>query len=140
MNSKTGMSDLMRDVADFHRICDAHTASRPKIPDDGLIALRERLIEEEFDELMDAMLEDDLAQIGKESADLIYVIVGLNLTYGIPLDQIWDAVHASNMAKADPVTGKVLKREDGKVLKGPDWVPPDIEKIIEDACDTQVAA
>ena len=61
---------------------------------------------------------------------MIYIAVGTALELGIPLEPVWDEVHRSNMAKVDPETGKVRKREDGKVLKPEGWVRPDIAGAI----------
>lgn len=51
-------------------------------------------------------------------------------SYGIPLAAVWDAVQAANMAKVDPVTGKVRRREDGKILKPDGWQPPNIAAVL----------
>jgi predicted HAD superfamily Cof-like phosphohydrolase len=69
-------------------------------------------------------------------ADSIYVIVGAAIEYGIPLAAIWQAVQDSNMLKVDPTTGKVIRREDAKILKPPNWQPPDIERILANALNT----
>jgi predicted HAD superfamily Cof-like phosphohydrolase len=63
-------------------------------------------------------------------ADSIYVIVGAAIEYGIPLSAVWDAVQKSNLAKRDPSTGKVRRREDGKILKPDGWKPPDIRAAL----------
>jgi predicted HAD superfamily Cof-like phosphohydrolase len=72
----------------------------------------------------------DLVGIADGIADSVYVLVGTALEYGIPLDRVWGAVHSANMAKVDPVTGKVRKRFDGKVLKPDGWKRPDIAAIL----------
>ena len=104
----------------------------PKIPADERVALRQRLIQEEYDELIEALDEQDLAHIAKEAADVIVVVLGTMAEYGIPFDEVWDAVHKSNMAKVGE-DGMVACREDGKVLKPDGWEPPDVHKIISEA-------
>ena len=89
------------------------------------------LIDEEFNELLTAMADKDIVEIADACADLKWVIEGLEHTLGIPQQLVWDEVARSNLSKISS-SGKVLKREDGKVLKPSDWSPPNIKKIIED--------
>lgn len=97
--------------------------------------LRQDLIAEEHQELQEAMDkiidEDDdeanMVAIADGLADLIYVCIGTALNLGINLERVWDAVHASNMAK---VKGGVVKRDDGKILKPKGWEPPDIHAAV----------
>lgn len=126
------MKSLMDDVAAFHRACDVPVLDRPAIPTQGRVLLRRILIDEEINrELFPAMDLGDLPAIADGIADAIYVLVGTALEYGIPLDRVWTAVQQANMAKVDPVTGKVLRRTDGKILKPTDWQAPDIAAILE---------
>lgn len=120
-------------VREFHAAFGHPIAEKPGIPEDKeLVILRESLIEEESREVIDACWKGDLPEIAKELADLIYVIHGMALAYGIPLDEVFEAVHQSNMSKLDE-NGNVLLREDGKVLKGPNYEPPNIQEIIDRA-------
>lgn len=124
------MKQLLDDVRAFHEACGVPCLDRPAIPDFERIDLRLALIDEEQHELIDAAVEGDLVRVADGIADLIYVLVGTALELGIPLDRVWAEVHRANMAKVDPVTGKVRKREDGKVLKPEGWTPPDIESAL----------
>lgn len=83
----------------------------------NLEALRWSLIEEEFKELRDSL---DLENQLKEGADLVYVLYGYFAAFGYDLDEAVRRVHVSNMSKLDD-DGKPVKREDGKVLKGPNY-------------------
>ena len=74
------------------------------------------LITEEFKELVDAYIEKDIVEIADACSDLKWVIEGLEHTLKIPQQEVWDEVARSNLAKISE-NGKVLKREDGKVLK-----------------------
>ena len=94
-------------------------------------ALYMRLIREEFDELMEGYEGRDIIEIADACADLKWVIEGLEHTLNIPQQEVWDEVARSNLKKIDPITGKVLKREDGKVMKPEGWTPPDIKSIFE---------
>ena len=129
-------ASYFNDVCSFHKVCSLPVESTPKIPTDERVALRQRLINEEYEELVEALDEQDLAHIAKEAADVIVVVLGTMAEYGIPFDEVWDAVHKSNMAKVGE-DGMVARREDGKVLKPDGWKPPDIEKIISEAIGRQ---
>jgi predicted HAD superfamily Cof-like phosphohydrolase len=87
------------------------------------------LIIEEFKELIKAYGDRDIVEIADACADLKWVVEGLELTLKIPQQEVWDEVARSNLAKISP-SGKVEKRDDGKVLKPEGWTPPDIKKII----------
>lgn len=71
----------------------------------------------------------DLVETADALADLVYVIYGMALESGIDLDQILAEVHSSNLSKLMP-DGSVKRREDGKVLKGPDFRQPDISGVL----------
>jgi len=88
------------------------------------------LIREEFDELMNAFFRQNMVDIADGCADLKWVIEGLEHTLKIPQQDVWNEVARSNLAKIDDETGKVLKRNDGKVLKPEGWTPPDIKSIL----------
>lgn len=73
----------------------------------------------------------DLTKVAKELADLLYVVYGTAAAYGIPIDNVFREVHRSNMSKLGE-DGKPIYREDGKVLKGPNYSPANIEKVFND--------
>lgn len=127
------MLGLMHDVSRFHHATgepDWHWKYKPVVPSPERVALRRQLIAEETMETLAAMDKGDLVEIADGLADSIYVLIGTALEYGIPLHKIWDEVQRSNMAKAGP-DGKVLRREDGKILKPLGWTPPDIKGILK---------
>lgn len=129
--SSAGMAALLADVAAFHAACDVPALTAPAIPSYDRIELRARLIREEVRETLLAMEHaGNLPEIADGLADIIYVAIGTALEFGIPLHRVWAAVHAANMAKVDPATGRVRKRADGKVLKPEGWTPPDIAAAI----------
>lgn len=79
------------------------------------------LIAEEFDELNSSETqEDELDAV----CDMLYVLIGLANSRGYDITGAFREVHRSNMSKVDPSTGKVLKREDGKILKPSTFSPP----------------
>jgi predicted HAD superfamily Cof-like phosphohydrolase len=112
-------------VERFHRLFDILMQPTPGQIDEQTRALRERLIQEEFEELKEAMGQRDLAAIAKELADLLYVVYGTAVSYGIDMGPVFREVHRSNMSK---IGGH--KREDGKWVKPPTYSPAAIEPIL----------
>ncbi len=127
-------------VAEFHRATDAPIVAQPAVPPEDRLALRIKLLAEEFDEAVEAMSEaesgslDALAHVAKELADVLVVTYGAALEWGIDLGPVMDAVHASNMAKVG-LDGKVQRRPDGKILKPEGWQPPNIEAVLAEQKD-----
>lgn len=70
------------------------------------------------------------ARMLKEMADVQYVLSGMAVTLGFPLQEAFIRVHKSNLSKLDE-NGKPVYREDGKVLKGVNYLPPDMETLLE---------
>lgn len=120
------MYEAQKMVREFHREFDIHVAERPSVPDPKTMVLRERLIQEEFDELKEAMKAENLPAIAKELADLLYVVYGTAVSYGIDMAPVFREVQRSNMSK---VGG--YKRDDGKWVKPPTYSPARIEPILE---------
>ncbi len=120
------MNNAQKMVQEFHEQFDIHVSPTPAIPDEPTRMLRFRLIQEEFDELQEAMQGKDLPAIGKELADLLYVVYGTAVSLGIDMEPVFQEVHRSNMSK---VGG--YKREDGKWVKPPTYSPADILPIIK---------
>ncbi|HJT22238.1 MAG TPA: MazG nucleotide pyrophosphohydrolase domain-containing protein [Nitrospira sp.] len=119
------MTDQQRMVEAFHRMFDILVNERPASVDDATKALRVRLIQEEFEELKEAMAQDDLPAVAKEMADLLYVVYGTAVSYGIDMEPVFREVHRSNMSK---VGG--YKRADGKWVKPPTYSPARVEPIV----------
>lgn len=90
-----------------------------------------KLIQEEYTELMDAEAVSDDAEICDACFDLMWVIVGYMKSRGWDCENIWDEGAQSNLSKIDPVTLRVKKREDGKILKPEGWKPPDFAKFVK---------
>ena len=100
-----------------------------------LTKLRINLISEELKEVCGEtvwrnMLQKkvDKAALTKELADLLYVTYGFAVTFGLPIDEVFERVHRSNMSKLGD-DGKPVYREDGKVLKGPNYEPPKLDDL-----------
>lgn len=116
--------DSRNDVKTFMEACDQNGN------DFGPQAnLYMNLVMEEYKELILAFGNRDMVEIADACADLKWVIEGLEHTLQIPQQAVWDEVARSNLAKISD-NGKVLKRQDGKVLKPEGWTPPDIKSIL----------
>jgi predicted HAD superfamily Cof-like phosphohydrolase len=119
-------------VLDFHRAFGLAIKEKPT-PD--VCKLRSKLINEEaFEtelELLPCDRPPDLGKVAKELADLVYVAYGTAISFGINLDEAIYRVHVSNMSKLG-ADGKPIHREDGKVLKGPNYREPDMSSSIPD--------
>ena len=112
-------------VEEFHRKFGIAVAAGPTLPEEGTRQLRVRLIQEEFDELKEAMTAQDLAGVAKELADLLYVVYGTAVSYGVDLDPVFREDHRSNLSK---VGG--YKRADGKWVKPPSYSPAQVEALL----------
>lgn len=120
------MYEAQKMVREFHKEFDIHVAESPSVPDPKTMVLRERLIQEEFDELKEAMKAENLPGIAKELADLLYVVYGTAVSYGIDMAPVFREVQRSNMSK---VGG--YKRDDGKWVKPPTYSPARVAPILE---------
>ncbi len=116
-------------VLEFHKIYGLPIGEEPGFPDDITRGMRRKLILEEVGEYLQAEIDDNLVEVADALADLVYVAIGACITYGIPFDELFNEVQRSNMSKLDR-DGKPIYREDGKVLKGPDFYEPDIASIL----------
>ena len=119
------MNDAQKMVQEFHEQFDIQVAATPCVPDDATQTLRNRLIQEEFEEFQEAMQSKDLSAMAKELADLLYVVYGTAVSLGIDMEPVFKEVHRSNMSK---VGG--YKREDGKWVKPSTYSPASLDAII----------
>ena len=120
------MTDEQAMVEAFHSKFGIVIQTAPMDLNEETKQLRVRLIQEEFEELKEAMAAGNLAAVAKEMADLLYVTYGTAVSYGIDMEPVFREVHRSNLSK---VGG--YKRADGKWVKPPTYSPADIESIVE---------
>jgi predicted HAD superfamily Cof-like phosphohydrolase len=125
------MRDAFAKLWEFHTVYNCARSLTPALPDIETRDLRVKLLREEFNEYLEGEANDDIVEIADALADILYIALGTAVAYGIPLDEVFNEVHRSNMSKLDPDTGLPIYREDGKVLKGKNYSPPDIAGIIE---------
>ncbi len=116
-------------VGDFMEAFGQRVEMEPTWPDFNTRELRLELIQEELDELSDAVADRDMIQIADALTDLLYVVYGAGHSFGIDLDECFEEVHRSNMSKLGE-NGRPIHREDGKVMKGPGYFEPDLEGIL----------
>lgn len=121
-------------VQEFHEKFLVLVSKKPSIPigtmGDNLKKLRHRLIFEELQELYnDGFLNNDLVQIADALGDLLYVVYGTAVSFGIDLEPVFEEIHRSNMSKL--WKNGVRKDKGGKVIKSPEYSPADLKSIIK---------
>ena len=103
--------------------------TKPSFSTDKVNKLRYDLIKEELDELKEAMDNKDFLEVADALTDILYVTYGAGHAFGIDLDKCFQEVQNSNMSKLDE-NGKPLYNESGKVMKGPKYFKPNLNKFI----------
>ena len=103
--------------------------TKPSFSTDKINSLRYDLIKEELEELKDAMENKDLLEVADALTDILYVTYGAGHAFGIDLDKCFEEVQSSNMSKLGE-DGKPIYNESGKVMKGPKYFKPDLNKFI----------
>ena len=103
--------------------------NKASFPNDKTVNLRFGLINEELLELKEAIKQKDLTEIADALTDILYVTYGAGHAFGINLDKCFQEVQDSNMSKLDE-NGKPIYNEYGKVMKGPKYFKPDLNKYI----------
>jgi len=121
------VTNPFRDQEKFMRACD-QTVDKFN---EGQFALYTNLITEEHQELLEATLSDDRVEQLDALIDILVVTVGAIHSMGADAEGAWKEVMRTNFAKIDHETGKVRKREDGKVLKPVAWTPPDLKPYLK---------
>jgi predicted HAD superfamily Cof-like phosphohydrolase len=120
------MSDIFSDQRKFMQACGQTVDTL----NEDQFDLYTRLIQEEVDELIMANSADDRVESLDALIDILVVTAGALHSLGVDVNGAWKEVFRSNMAKVDPITGRVNKREDGKVLKPANWEPPRLKAFV----------
>ena len=102
---------------------------KPSFSTEKINKLRIDLINEELDELTEAMKNKDLLEVADALTDILYVTYGAGHAFGINLDKCFEEVQNSNMSKLDE-NGKPIYNESGKVMKGPNYFRPNLSKFV----------
>ena len=118
------------DVKTFMKTFGQIVRTKPQFPDDKTTQLRFNLIKEELNELELAIKAKDLKEIADALTDILYVTYGAGYAYGINLDKCFKEVQRANMSKLGE-DGKPIYNEKGKVMKGPNYLEPDLKQFVE---------
>ena len=102
---------------------------KPSLSTDKINNLRIKLIEEELNELQEAISKKDLKEVADALTDILYVAYGAGHAFGINLDACFEEVQKSNMSKLGN-DGKPIYNENGKVMKGPNYFKPNLNKFL----------
>ena len=102
---------------------------KPSLSTDKINNLRTNLIEEELDEFKEAISKKDLKEVADALTDILYVTYGAGHAFGINLDDCFEEVQKSNMSKLGD-DGNPIYNENGKVMKGPKYFKPDLNKFL----------
>ena len=118
-----------KSVGKFMETFGQEVKTKPEIPDAETVELRIELISEEVEELWDACKDKAIIGIADALTDILYVTYGAGHAFGIDLDKCFAEVQRSNMSKLGK-NGKPIYREDGKVMKGPNYSEPDLKNTL----------
>ena len=117
------------DVKTFMKTFGQIVKTKPEFPDDKTMKLRFDLIQEELNELEEAMKTKNLKEIADALTDILYVTYGAGCAYGIDLDKCFKEVQRANMSKLGE-DGKPIYNENGKVMKGPNYLKPNLKQFL----------
>jgi|ERR1700677_686931 len=123
------MNRMQEQILEFIKAVGQEHYEITTIPEPKTKGLRMKLIYEETQELFEAIVNDNIVGVADGIADLLYVVIGTAIAYGIDVEKIFDEVHRSNMSKIWP-DGTVRKNEYGKVLKPPTFSPPNLKDLL----------
>jgi len=125
------MNPIVKSLLEFNEAFEIPGLDEPAIGPQELVELRIKLLTEEVQEYAEAARTGDLVEVLDALADIGYILAGTIINHGMQhiFDEAFDEVHRSNMAKL--VDGKVLRREDGKVMKPEGWTPPQLARYLE---------
>ena len=117
-------------VKKFMEVFGQEVKTKAEFPSEKIIKLRLNLIQEELDEFEQALKNKDLKEVADALTDILYVTYGAGHAFGIDLDKCFEEVQRSNMSKLGE-DGKPIYNEKGKVMKGPKYFQPDLNKFIK---------
>ena len=118
------------DVKIFMKTFGQMLRTKPQFPNEDTMQLRYDLIKEELNELEQAMKAKDLKEVADALTDILYVTYGAGCAYGVDLDKCFKEVQRANMSKLGN-DGKPIYNEKGKVMKGPNYLKPNLKQFVE---------
>ena len=130
-DSPWNMNPIVKALLEFNDAFEIPKLESPGLSSKEMIELRIKLLREEVEEYAEAALSGDLVEVLDALADIGYILAGTIINHGMQniYDDAFDEVHRSNMAKL--VDGKVLRRDDGKVMKPEGWQPPQLAQFLQ---------
>lgn len=127
------MKNKIKAVTDFHTAFKIGHRESPKA-DLGIAknTLRFNLMKEENEEYLEAANANDMVEVADALGDMLYILCGTIIEHGMQykIEEVFNEIQRSNMSKLGE-NGEPIYREDGKVLKGPDYFKPNIAKILD---------
>jgi predicted HAD superfamily Cof-like phosphohydrolase len=117
-------------VKKFMQTFGQEVKDKAEFPNEKIVKLRFELIKEELEELKQAINDKDIKEVADALTDILYVTYGAGTAFGIDLDKCFDEVHQSNMSKLGS-DGKPIYNDIGKVMKGPNYFKPDLNKFLK---------
>ena len=117
-------------VKKFMKTFGQEVKEKAEFPNKKITSLRYELIKEELEEFRDAIEKKDIKEVADALTDILYVTYGAGHAFGIDLDKWFAEVQNSNMSKLGE-DGKPIYNESGKVMKGPNYFKPDLNKFIK---------
>ena len=118
-------------VGKFMKTFGQEVKNKAGFPNKKILDLRLDLIREELEELKVALNNKDIKEVADALTDILYVTYGAGHAFGIDLDKCFEEVQNSNMSKLDK-SGKPIYNENGKVMKGPNYFKPNLEKFLNE--------
>ena len=116
-------------VKKFMKTFGQEVKEKAEFPSDKVTSLRYDLIKEELEELRDAIHKKDIKEVADALTDILYVTYGAGHAFGINLDKCFAEVQSSNMSKLGE-DGKPIFNDKGKVMKGPNYFKPNLNKFV----------
>lgn len=126
------MNPMVTSLLEFNEAFDIPKLDAPGLGPEDMIELRIKLLKEEVEEYAEAARAGDMVEVLDALADIGYILAGTIINHGMQhiYDDAFNEVHRSNMAKV--VDGKVIRREDGKVLKPEGWQAPQLAPFLDE--------
>ena len=123
------MNKMQQQVLEFHKTFKVDHPDTPQFLSDFRMKVRYRLIKEELEEFYDAYVALDIVEAADALGDMLFVVFRAATEMGIDLEPVFDEIFRSNMTKlganGEPIVDKL-----GKILKGPNYEPPDLRKVM----------
>tara|TARA_Y100001938_G_C8051618_1_gene412097 strand:- start:618 stop:995 length:378 start_codon:yes stop_codon:yes gene_type:complete len=125
------MSEKTKKLIKFNKAFDIPIRKKPTLLDSKDYNLKYNLLKEELNEYYQGCVNGDIVEVSDAIVDMLYVLYGIVVQHGLSniIDDMFDEVHKSNMSKLE--NGKVLRRTDGKILKGSEFFKPNLKQYMD---------